>query len=297
MQGELFPLLPEPWREPEARRAAVLSLAAARQPQGFFEAVQAYLRLVEGMTFKSAHLRAGLLRDFLAYAWEGLGREGLALNREDALRFAQELRSRGYSPQTVKSFAYALRDLGRFLAWAGLTPPLLEVPDAGALVRQVRPLAEDEWRELLRAMAAYRSRWTPLLLAVTRLQGETGLKGVEALNLPPDGVVLEAGGGAKVRLPGGLVPLTREGAAALGEYLRRRELLRSPFAETYLFLDPRGRPVRPDVYNFHLGRFRRYALLPFPVGHHVFRLTGEKRLVGLYGRKGAQRLLRRHLVY
>lgn len=297
MQAELFPLLPEPWREPAARRAALLAAAASGQAQEVRQAVDVYLRLVEGMTWKSAHLRAKLLGDFLDYCWRGLGRKGLALFREDPLRYAEELRARGYSPQTLKSFAYALRDFGRFLAWAGITSPSLEVPDAGALVRRVRALSEEEWREVLRALAGYRSSWTMVLLAAVRLQGELGLKGVEALALPPEAVVLEEGGGVKVRLPGGHVPLTREGAAALREYLRYREGLGpTPYATTRLLLSPQGEPVSREAYTFHLKRFRAYALLPYPVTAHALRLTGEKRLVALYGRRGAQRLLRRHLV-
>lgn len=291
----LFPLLPELWGDPQARKGAV-SRAVAKKTQGFpvlAEGFTLYLVSVEGKAATTAANYLASVEGFLRFVWEVLGREDLLFSRGDLLRYADELRARGAAESTVRYTVHALAAFARFLEWAGLAFPVLDLPPPRAVLRKARALGGEEFRSLLKLFDDYPSSWALPLEAAVVLMGDLGLTAKQAVRLAPRDVDLARG---EVRLPGGFTPLSPFAAERLRRYGEWREGLGSVPAGFYRFLlSPKGAEVKPGHLNFHLRRFADYwGLSGFTAT--VLRLTGEDRLVRSYGLQEARRRLRRHLV-
>lgn len=286
----LFPLRGDAWLLPERRPATARGAleAWARGELGqILEGFALYLEVVEGKSPSTALLHRGHAEGFLRFL-RGLGRPPLAWDRGDALRYAWELRLRGRSEAALLRFYYGLRAFGRFLLWAGLDPPPLDLESPQPLLRRRRPLTLGELHALMDRVRTLPTGWVMPFLALMVLLGEGGLQLREALALTPDHLDLERG---RLRLPGGWVPLSRKGRQVLAEYMAWRRSRAFP-GYPYLLITPRGKPLHRVYLSAPFG------VLRYHTGVHLdtisLRLTGQARLVSLYGAKEARRLLRRH---
>jgi Site-specific recombinase XerD len=291
----LFPLPEEEaWLLPERRRATAREALLAWEKgdlspilQGF----QVYLDRVEGKARATVGLHLEQMARFLRFL-QGLGRGPLRYERGDYLRFTAELRAEGYSDGALVRHFYGAQAFLRFLEWAGLSPPPLDLERPAAILRQARPYTPEELRGLLKEAEELPSRWRYTYRALLVLIGETGLRLKQAMRLTTED--LEAQGERfRVALPGGKVDLSPSGSRVMGEYLAWREKVALP-GERSLLLSPRGKPLTPTnlldlrrALREHLGR---------ELDSHALRLTGQARLAREYGTRGARKLLRRALL-
>lgn len=289
---ELFPLLGSPWAERERRGGALRAALEAWErgdPQPLLEGFEAFL-ILSRQRSRTVALRVRQLGDFLSYL-RMLGRPGvLRWERGDYLRYREHLVSRGLAPQTLVSHLYAVKAFLRFLEWAGASLPPLDLPAKERAYRKLSPLPKEAFAELLDVAEGLPSKWREPLLAAMVLCGEAAFRLNDVLRATVDTLDLASG---KVQVRRGKVGLTRRGAEILRRYLDWREGVKR-FPTAALILDPEGRPADAKRMRHAMQVLQTYS--GRPVSYNLLRITGEARLIGLYGSREASRLLGRLLV-
>ncbi len=283
----------EAWLLPERRPAAAQEalLAWERGARPLLGGFRVYLDRVEGKAEPTVVLHLSQAARFLRFL-EGLGRRPLRHDRGDFLRLVEELRAEGYSDGALLRYFYGARAFLRFLEWAGLSPPPLDLERPAAVLRRTRPYTPEELRGLVREAEGLPSRWRHTYRALLVLMGETGLRLKEAMRLTLEDLEM-AEGRARVALPGGKVDLSPMGSRVLADYLLWREKVALP-GEPRLLLSPRGKPLSRDNFTDLRRAVREHLGRDFE--SHALRLTGQARLVREHGTRRARALLRRALV-
>ncbi|MEN2982463.1 MAG: site-specific integrase [Thermus sp.] len=291
-QEPLFPAHGEAWLLSERRgRTAQEALEAWRRgdPGKLLEGFALYLRVVEGKSPTTVELHRGHAERFLRFL-DGMGRPPLAWDRGDALRYAWELRHRGQSEGSLLRLYYGLRAFGRFLLWAGYQPPPLELETPQPFLRRRRPLTPQELHAVMDRVRTLPTEWSMPFLALMVLLGEGGLRLQEAMALTPSDLDLEQG---RLRLPGGWVPLSRKGRQALADYMVWRRERAMP-GYPYLLITPRGKPFQRVYLSAPIAVLRDHTGVRLDT--ISLRITGQARLVSLYGSRRAKQLLKRSVV-
>lgn len=275
-------MLPE--RRPKASREALQALE--RGDEGpLLRGLEVYLARVEGMKPTTVTLHRTYLGRFLRFL-RALGRTPETWDYGDYLRMLEEFSAEGLEAYTRLRFFYMVKAFLRFLEWAGVKTPPLDLGRPHVAFRKSHPLTDEEYRKLLELVRSFPSRWRMPLLAIAVLAGETGLRLKDMLPMTLDHVSPSG----EVRLPGGKTLLSPSGKRALEEYLAWRGSVAPP-GYPFLLVTPRGRPFRPEYLSPVKRFFQEYAGAPFEVNR--LRLTGQARLVRRRGAKEARRLLRR----
>lgn len=285
----LFPeVFPSPWASPEERPRLLREAGL----EDLLEGYRFFLRL-EGVSPTTAESYAALLRDFFLFL-AALGRPSWReADPRDLLLFVEEMVRRGHTPRFAYHAVYALRWFGRFVAWCGATPPLLEVPPLSAYRRALAPPSQEEVDRRLALLESYPGLNAPLLRAVYVLLGKMGLRAKEALVLAPKDLRLP-----EVRLPGGWAVLPREALPHMAYFLEAREEALRGLPPNPRLLFSFHHPTRPltthALLQAHEGFLRFFGLPKTPL--RALSLAGSRRLAEELDPVRARLLLRRATV-
>ncbi len=256
------PELPLGWNDPELRRIWVEDALAERDLEKLLEGLRYYLKTHRARADGTVEEYGRVLRDLFTYLWYDLGREGLALEREDLAGWFRDLETKGphfqhagrprrpLKPGSLRRYLAGLREVRAFLDWAGAPlPPQLASP-AVRDGRRLRVVGEAEYRALQEAARRRPEPGATLDLALLAMLAEEGWP-LKALAWMRAGDY--RGGGRLQRrvapyvLSPTPVELVDEARAALEAWLEAREgLTTSGELPPNVWLSPRRRTPLDD---------------------------------------------------
>ncbi|HEX7680446.1 MAG TPA: site-specific tyrosine recombinase XerD [Thermoanaerobaculia bacterium] len=232
-----------------------------------------YLAVEKGLAKNSLSAYQTDLRHF--GHWLGDQKRELdAVQRIDIVRYFQALRSAGISARSVARALAAIRGMFRFLVAERHLKhdPTENLENPKLWTTLPKSMQPEEVDALLRAP----DRTTPEGLrdgAMLELLYATGLRVSELIHVKIDDLVMDAGflrtigKGSKERI----VPFGDSARDAIVVYVERGRPQFDKYADPYLFLSSRGRPMSRQAFWMKITKYARQAGIAGHISPHVLR--------------------------
>lgn len=232
-----------------------------------------YLAVEKGLAKNSLSAYQTDLRHF--GHWLGDQKRELdAVQRIDIVRYFQALRSAGISARSVARALAAIRGMFRFLVAERHLKhdPTENLENPKLWTTLPKSMQPEEVDALLRAP----DRTTPEGLrdgAMLELLYATGLRVSELIHVKIDDLVMDAGflrtigKGSKERI----VPFGDSARDAIIVYVERGRPQFDKYADPYLFLSSRGRPMSRQAFWMKITKYARQAGIAGHISPHVLR--------------------------